>query len=249
MFQKLKVIEQHPTFIVINKRAGIITERNPFEKITAESLVDEYLSSGKRTPFSLDQIKNDPKKRTNFKKNIGQNKSFVGVVHRLDRVSSGCLLFAKNKSSLKYFNELIAKRKIKKTYLALVHNKPNKESGVIRNYLVKDQKSKSARIYDQAVENGMESTLSYELIHSNKFAHLLKIQLDTGRFHQIRAQLGHIGCPIIGDEKYGSNIPFLPLAICLHAYKLNFRLKNGDEFELKADLPNTRYWKDFVHHL
>ena len=76
----------------------------------------------------------------------------------------------------------------------------------------------------------------------------MKIELQTGRFHQIRAQLAHIGCPIIGDEKYGAKKKHLPLAICLHAWKLEFKDPgSGDDKEFVADIPNTRYWQDYSH--
>lgn len=116
MFQKLKVIEESPSFIVINKRAGLITERNPFEIITVESLVEEYLTTGKRTPYSLERNQVvASKNRKNFKAPTKpKNAAFVGVVHRLDRVTSGTMVFAKKKNSLKKLNDQLSSRKIKK---------------------------------------------------------------------------------------------------------------------------------------
>ncbi len=249
MFQKLKIIEENPNYIIVNKRAGLITERNPFEVITVESLVEEYLTTGKRTPYSLERKHLAPKtkERKNFKKQSRKkNAAFVGIVHRLDRVTSGAMVFAKNRSSLKKLNNQISSRKIQKTYLAIVENPPPHKEGTLRHQLVKNQKNKCAEIYENPRKDSMECTLSYSLLKSTAHSHLLKIELKTGRFHQIRAQLSHIGCPIIGDEKYGAKKQHLPLAICLHSWELKIKDLGANEIlEYKADLPNTRYWKDY----
>lgn len=263
MFQKLKIVDETSQYIIINKRAGLIAERNPFETITAESLVEEYLRTGKRTPFSLDKLntplekhREDRPKEPATKLGKGKIKTkreakaakgtFVGVVHRLDRVTSGVMVFAKNQSCLKKLNDDLSKNKIKKTYLAIVDNMPPKKAGVLRHNLVKLQKEKMAKIHDTKQDNSVECTLTYKLLASSSSGHLLKIDLQTGRFHQIRAQLAHIGCPIIGDEKYGSTKKHLPLAICLHAWKINLKdVSTAESKEYIAEMPNTRFWKDF----
>lgn len=252
MFQKLKIIHETPQYLVVNKRAGLITERNPFEKITVESLVEEYLTTGKRTPYSLDRKYMAAKPtKVNFKKQTkSKNAAFVGVVHRLDRVTSGAMVFAKKRNSLKKLNDQLSRRKIKKTYLAIVENEPPHPQGTLRHYLIKNQKAKRADIYKDEKKGSVQCTLSYSVLKSSANSHLLKIELQTGRFHQIRAQLAHIGCPIIGDEKYGSQKPHLPLAVCLHAWKLTLRdpITNEEE-EHVAEIPNTRYWQDYSHIL
>ncbi|BDS12540.1 RluA family pseudouridine synthase [Aureispira anguillae] len=252
MFQKLKVIEDASTYIVVNKRAGLITERNPFEIITVESLVEEYLTTGNRTPYSLDrnQVAQNKGKK-NFKAPTkSKNAAFVGIVHRLDRVTSGTMVFAKKKNVLKKLNDQISNRKIKKTYLAIVENKPPHPEGTLRHQLVKNQKAKRADIFKNPRKGSVECTLSYALLKSSANGHLLRIELQTGRFHQIRAQLAHIGCPIIGDEKYGATKKYLPLAICLHAWKLQFRdPATNEEVAFEADVPRTRFWQDFSHIL
>ncbi|WP_052594000.1 RluA family pseudouridine synthase [Aureispira sp. CCB-QB1] len=252
MFQKLKVIEESPSFIVINKRAGLITERNPFEIITVESLVEEYLTTGKRTPYSLERNQVvASKNRKNFKAPTKpKNAAFVGVVHRLDRVTSGTMVFAKKKNSLKKLNDQLSSRKIKKTYLAILENEPPNKAGTLRHYLVKNQKAKRADIFKENKKGSVQCTLSYELLKSSANGHLVKIELQTGRFHQIRAQFGFIGCPIIGDEKYGATKKHLPLAICLHAWQLQFRDPiSNEEVLCEAEVPRTRYWQDFSHIL
>lgn len=252
MFQKLKIIEETPTYIVVNKRAGLITERNPFEMITVESLVEEYLTTGKRSPYALqkNQVTKNKTKRKLQAPTKSKNAAFVGVVHRLDRVTSGAMVFAKKRNSLKKLNDQLSSRKIKKTYLAIVENKPPYEEGTLRHQLVKNQKAKRADIFEKAQKGSVECTLSYGLLKSSANGHLLRIELQTGRFHQIRAQLAHIGCPIVGDEKYGATKKHLPLAICLHAWKLQFRdLISNEELSFEAEVPRTRFWQDFSHIL
>jgi 23S rRNA pseudouridine1911/1915/1917 synthase len=252
MFQKLKIIQETPSFIVINKRAGLITERNPFEITTVESLVEEYLTKGSRTPYSLDKNQvSAHKNKKNFKAPVkAKNAAFVGIVHRLDRVTSGTMVFAKKKNLLKKLNDQISSRKIKKTYLAVLENPPPNKVGTLRHYLVKNQKEKRADIFKVEKKGSVECTLSYELLKSSANGHLVKIDLKTGRFHQIRAQFGFIGCPIIGDEKYGSTKKYLPLAVCLHAWKLQFKdpLSNDDVI-CEAEVPRTRFWQDYSHVL
>jgi 23S rRNA pseudouridine1911/1915/1917 synthase len=254
MFQKLKIIEETPQFIVVNKRAGLITERNPFERITVESLVEEYLQTGIRKPYSLEnnQVKfsNKGTKRPLKATQKPKKAPFVGVVHRLDRVTSGAMVFAKKSSSLKKLNEQWSRRKIQKTYLAIVEKAPPHPQGTLRHYLVKNQKAKRSDVFDKEVKDSQQCTLSYELLKSGANGHLLKINLPTGRFHQIRAQLAHIGCSIIGDAKYGAKKSHLPLAICLHAWQLQFRDPiSNEEVSCEAELPRTRYWQDFTHVL
>lgn len=250
MFQKLKIIEESPTYIVVNKRAGLITERNPFEIITVESLVEEYLTTGNRKPYSLDRNQVAMhKNKKNFKAPAKQkNAAFVGIVHRLDRVTSGTMVFAKKKNSLKKLNDQLSNRKIKKTYLAIVENEPPHKEGTLRHQLVKNQKAKRSDIVKKATKNSVECTLSYALLKSSANGHLLRIELQTGRFHQIRAQLAHVGCPIIGDEKYGATKKYLPLAICLHAWQLQFRdPSSNEEVICQAEVPRTRFWQDYSH--
>jgi len=249
MFQKLKIVEETPLYIVVNKRAGLITERNPFEKITVESLVEEYLTSGKRTPYKLEGNQINPKGKRNFKAPSKSKKAaFVGVVHRLDRVTSGAMVFAKKKSSLKKLNEMLQARRVKKTYLAILEKAPPHNQGTLRHYLVKNQKAKRADLYKDERPGSLQCTLSYEVIKSSANSTLVKVELGTGRFHQIRAQFAFIGCPIVGDEKYGATKKHLPLAICLHAWKLEFKdVNTKEDQEFVADIPKTRFWQDYSH--
>jgi 23S rRNA pseudouridine1911/1915/1917 synthase len=173
-----------------------------------------------------------------------KKKPYIGIIHRLDRVTSGVLILAKKKSVLVAFNNLFSSRKIQKTYLAVVKNKPVKNKGNLVNFLIKNNKEKRADIVPSKSKDTLNCILSYEVIGKNDFGYLLEVRPKTGRFHQIRAQLANIGLPIIGDEKYGSDQKYIPLSICLHAWKLTFEVPGSKELKtFEAPLPNHDFWR------
>lgn len=216
---KLEVLFENKDYLVVNKAAGLITEKSPFEDITVETQVFHHLLKNKRKPY-------------------------IGVIHRLDRVTSGVLIFAKKKSVLVAFNDLFSSRKIQKTYLALVKDKPTNSKGILENYLIKNNKDKIAEIAQSKSDNALSCSLYYEVIGENDFGYLLEVKPKTGRFHQIRAQLANINLPIIGDDKYGSIEKYMPLSICLHAWKLTYKdpLSN-EQITIEASLPKNEFWK------
>jgi 23S rRNA pseudouridine1911/1915/1917 synthase len=215
----IEVIHENNDYIVVNKMAGRISEKNPYESDTVEDQVLKHL------------LKNKPK-------------PYIGVIHRLDRVTSGVLIFAKKKSILVKFNHLFSSRKVQKTYLAIVSNKPPKDKENLINFLVKNNLEKKADIIQSKSKDSLECRLTYEVIDKNEFGYLLLIKPTTGRFHQIRAQLAHINLPIIGDEKYGSNQDYMPLSICLHAWKVTFQDFSSNESKTyEAHLPKNFFWK------
>lgn len=216
---KLEVIHENKGYIVINKAAGLISEQSPFEELTAESQVQKHLQASKREPY-------------------------IGVIHRLDRVTSGVLLFAKKKSVLVAFNELFSSRKVQKTYWAIVHKKPAQNKETLTHYLFKNNFKKQAEIVPAHTKGAQKCLLSYRVLEQNNLGYLLEIKPKTGRFHQIRAQLAHIGLPIIGDEKYGSDQKYAALSICLHARKLTYTpAESNESISYEAPAPSNKYWK------
>ena len=189
-----EIIFESTALIIINKESGIITEENPFEPFTAESQVRHYLNKGHKPPF-------------------------VGVAHRLDRVTSGLLIFAKKKSTLKQLNQWFADRKIQKTYLAITSTPPSPSQGTLEHHLFTDKAAKKSLVYDHANGCTKLARLHYRTLEVNEHGALLEVKPNTGRFHQIRAQLSHIGCPILGDENYGGS-KLSPNTIALHAWKI-----------------------------
>ncbi len=217
----LEVVHENNDYIVVNKMAGLISEKSPYEDCTVEDQVLNHLLKSKPKPY-------------------------IGIIHRLDRVTSGVLVFAKKKSILVEFNDLLFSRKVQKTYLAIVKNKPPKKKENLINFLVKNNREKRADIIQSRSKDSLECILSYQVIDKNDFGYLLEIKPKTGRFHQIRAQLANIGLPIIGDEKYSSDQEYFPLSICLHAWKLTYQVSGSKEFKtFEAPLPKNNFWNSF----
>lgn len=147
---------------------------------------------------------------------------FCGVIHRLDRPVSGLVIFAKTSKALSRFNELFRDKTISKQYLAVVKNRPPKTKDTLVHYLVKNEKTNTSRVVDKSNAQALRAELEYTLLSSSDNYHLLKIQLHTGRHHQIRCQLSAIGCPIKGDLKYGFARSNEGGFIHLHSYSLQF---------------------------
>lgn len=147
---------------------------------------------------------------------------FLGVVHRLDRPVSGAVIFARTSKSLTRLNALIKNREIKKTYWAVVKNKPPKDSDTLVNFLRRDEARNKSFVTGEKTKNAQQASLTYKLIGNSDNYYLLEVDLQTGRHHQIRAQLAAMGCPIKGDLKYGYPRSNADGSIHLHARKLSF---------------------------
>ncbi len=193
---RIKTLYEDEYYIAVNKPAGLVVESDRFSNPNLKDLVTEM--TGKSCKI----------------------KAGVGVIHRLDRLVSGIVLFAKTPQSLKQMNLLFEQRKVKKFYTALVEGIPSPKSQILENFIYKDEKNKKAFIVKSESNNNKPCKLKYKLTKSFANASMLEIELYTGRFHQIRAQLSHIGNPIVGDEKYGAKMP--AERILLHASKLIF---------------------------
>jgi 23S rRNA pseudouridine1911/1915/1917 synthase len=157
---------------------------------------------------------------------------FLGMVHQLDRPVSGIVLFAKTSKGAARLSEQFRERETHKTYHAWVEGDvaetKSARGRVLQNYLVKDENRRKAFVYEDEVRNSQYAELSYVLVEKKNTASgmpitLLKIDLKTGRFHQIRAQLSHVGYPIVGDVKYGARILLPESAIALTATSISFR--------------------------
>ena len=219
MVEKEGVLFESNQLLVVQKPAGIITEDNPFEANNLEANCRAYLK----------QKINDP---------------YLGVVHRLDRVTSGVVIFAKKRGTLKTLNRWFEERQIQKTYWAITAKAPEKTNDTLTNYLLTDSKSKKALVVNPKVKGAKKAELSFKVLSSVNDHYLLEIKPKTGRFHQIRAQLSHIGCPIIGDEKYGSTVPYQKLQIALHARSIELPESiNGSPFTFEAPSPANDFWK------
>ncbi|MCR4844565.1 MAG: RluA family pseudouridine synthase [Bacteroidales bacterium] len=163
---------------------------------------------------------------------------FMGVPHRLDRPVSGVCVFAKTSKALERLNEMLRKGELHKTYWALVANKPPKESDTLTDFLVRNESQNKSYV----AKNGKESRLKYTLIQTTERYFLLEVELYTGRHHQIRCQLAHMGCPIKGDLKYGARRSNPDGGISLMARHIQFiHPVKKTEVDVTAPIPDS--WK------
>ncbi len=174
---------------------------------------------------------------------------FLGTIHRLDRPVSGAVIFARTSKALERMNRLFAERKIEKTYWAVTTRRPDPYSGRLSHYIQKDEKKNFVRVYDKLSNrnpNAKQAELDYELIGEIGDSYLLKILLQTGRPHQIRAQLAKMGWPVRGDVKYGFPKPNRDGSIHLHCRSLSFLHPIKQEQTLiTASPPDEQVWNLF----
>ena len=171
---------------------------------------------------------------------------FLGLVHRLDRPTSGLVIFARTSKALTRMNKQFVDKSLKKTYWAVVDKAPPARSGELIHYLVKNEAQNKSYAFDINKKGSKEAILSYKQLASSDKYHLIEIELHTGRHHQIRVQLGTIGCKIKGDLKYGFPHSNPDGGIHLHARYLEFKHPVKDELiKLIAPVPDDKLWKFF----
>lgn len=172
--------------------------------------------------------------------------AFLGVVHRLDRPVSGVILYARTSKALVRLNKMFSSRQVRKIYLAVVGERPPADEATLTHFLKKNEKQNKTYVYDKEVRGSKSASLSYRLTGRSDRYFLLEIELQTGRHHQIRAQLARIGCPIRGDLKYGYPRSNNDGSISLHAWKLELTHPvRGNNLTISAPLPDNDVWKYF----
>ncbi|RYG17591.1 MAG: RluA family pseudouridine synthase [Chitinophagaceae bacterium] len=210
--------------IAINKRAGDIVQIDE----TGDEPLDEQV-----------------KKYIAFKYNK-PNGAFLGVVHRLDRPVSGVILFAKTSKALERMNAIFKNREVRKTYFAVVRNKPALAEGNLVHWLIKNPQKNVVTAYNKELVGSQRSELDYKLIGELGGFYLLQVNPLTGRSHQIRVQLSTMNCPIVGDNKYGYPRGSKKGSICLHARKLEFiHPVQKEPITIFAPLPIDGFWERF----
>jgi len=217
----LQIIHEDNHIIVVNKRVGDIVQGDKTGDKPLSEVVKEYLKEKYNKPGDV----------------------FLGVVHRLDRPTTGIVVFARTSKALTRLNEMFSNRETQKTYWAVVKNKPPRTEDNLIHFLKRNEKNNTSKAHLKEVPESKKASLEYKIIKelNNYFA--LEINLHTGRHHQIRAQLSAIGCPIKGDLKYGFDRSNPDGGIHLHARKLVFiHPVTKETLEIIAPTPNEVIW-------
>jgi len=189
---------------------------------------------------------------TEVKKYLGEKSKkpgevFLGVVHRLDRPVSGVLLYARTSKALERLNEMFRDKQVKKTYLAIVKERPPDDEATITHFLKKNEAQNKSYVYDTEVKGSKSASLTYRLKGRSEKYYMLEIELHTGRHHQIRAQLAKIGCPIKGDLKYGFQRSNEDGSISLFARKIEFiHPVKKEPVTIIAHFPEGDIWSVFM---
>ena len=218
----LQVIYEDNHIIIVNKRAGDIVQGDKTGDTPLNDIVKSYLKEKYNKPGNV----------------------YLGVVHRLDRPTSGIVLFSKTSKALPRLNKLFAEKKAKKTYWALVKNKPPKPNDTLIHWLKKNPKNNKSTAFIKETADSKKAILHYKILKKLDNFYLLEVSLETGRHHQIRSQLSSIGCPIKGDLKYGFNRSNKDMSIGLHARQLEFiHPVSKEEIAVIAPAPNNPVWK------
>jgi 23S rRNA pseudouridine1911/1915/1917 synthase len=197
----------------------------------------------------------DPSLEENIKKYLKEKyhkpgDAFLGVVHRIDRPVSGVVLFARTSKALSRLNQMFQEKEVKKTYWAIVKNKPDKPEDTLVHYLVRDSQKNKTYSYDKEVRDSKKSILKYRLIGQSDNYFLLEIDLLTGRHHQIRSQLSKVGMPIKGDLKYGYPRSNDDAGISLHSRQIQFiHPVTKIQVVITARPPKEKLWTFFENLL
>ena len=225
MLDKEKILYEDNHLIIVNKAVGELVQGDETSDRTLADDVKEYL-----------------KKTYDKKGNV-----YLGIPHRLDRPTSGIVVYAKTEKALIRLNSMFKGSDIKKTYWAIVDRKPLRDEATLVHYIVRDSAQNKSIAYPKEVKGSKLAKLSYRLIASSDRYHLLEIHLHTGRHHQIRAQLKAIGLHIKGDLKYGAERSNTDGGISLHARMITFMHPvRKEELTVVAPPPKDNLWTYFL---
>ena len=221
----MQVLYEDNHIIIVNKESGEIVQGDKTGDVPLSDIVKQYIKETHAKPGAV----------------------FLGVVHRLDRPVSGVVVFAKTSKALTRLNNMFRDGEIHKTYWALCSNRPEKIEGELDNWLVCNEKQNRSYVYDKEKPNAKRARLHYQVIGATDRYTLIEVHLMTGRHHQIRSQLAHIGCPIKGDLKYGAKRSNPDGSISLLARRVEFiHPVSKEKIIVEAPLPNDNIWKSIV---
>lgn len=209
----LKVLYEDNHIIVVIKPYNIPSQSDKTNDIDMLSLVKEYIKEKYQKPGNV----------------------YVGLVHRLDRPVGGIMVFAKTSKAASRLSESIRNKSFSKTYLAVVNGKFEKQNGILENYLWKDEALNMSKVVSKDKKGAKLARLTYEVLAEKNDLSLVKINLETGRHHQIRVQFSNAGHSLYGDQKYGKDS--MGKQIALWAYRLEFKHPVKDEIMTFEALP------------
>ena len=219
--QNLQVLYEDNHLIAVNKRVGDIVQGDKTGDKPLSEVVKEYIGEKYNKPGEV----------------------FLGVIHRLDRPTTGIVVFARTSKALSRMNELFSSRETKKTYWAATGSCPNPENATLDHHLTRHEKTNTSRAHLKPVTGSKPARLDYKVIRKLERYCVLEVLLHTGRHHQIRAQLSAIGCPIKGDLKYGAPRSNPDGGIHLHARSLCFvHPVSKEKIEIIAPTPPDPVW-------
>jgi len=220
----IEILYEDNHIIAVNKRSSDLVQGDKTGDISLDSRIKEYIAEKYRKPGEV----------------------FLGVIHRLDRPVGGVIVYARTSKALERLNEMFRTNQIKKTYLAIVKERPPEDHSTITHFLKKNEKQNKTYVYDKEVKGSKKASLTYRLAGRSERYYLLEIELHSGRHHQIRAQLARIGCPVKGDLKYGFARSNEDGSISLFARKLEFiHPVSKENIRITAPLPKGDIWNAF----
>lgn len=220
----MEVLYEDNHLIVINKQSSEIVQEDKTGDKSLEDSVKEFIKAKYNKPGEV----------------------FLGVVHRIDRPVSGVVVFARTTKALTRLNAMFQEKTVEKIYWAIVKDLPAKTEDTLIHYITRNTKTNKSHCHSAEVPGSKKAILHYKLAASSDNYHLLEINLETGRHHQIRAQLSAIGCPIKGDLKYGAPRSNPDGSISLHSRKVSFiHPVRNEPLEVVAPLPNDSLWGFF----
>ncbi len=223
-YKDLSILYEDNHLLIINKPTGVLVQGDATGDEPLVEVCKKYIAKKYQKPGAV----------------------FLGVVHRLDRPVSGVVVFARTSKALERMNALFKNRETKKTYWAIVSNRPPKEEDTLIHWLVKDEQKNKTTAYKKETPEAQRAELNYRIIGHSSGHYLLEVNPITGRPHQIRVQLASIGCVILGDLKYGAKTPASDASIALHARQLEFIHPVKDEkLCIIANPPEREFWKAF----
>lgn len=221
----MKVVYEDNHIIIVNKRSGEIVQGDKTGDKPLSDIVKEYIKEKYNKPGNV----------------------FLGVVHRLDRPVSGLVVFAKTSKALSRLNDMFRTGDVHKTYWAITKRRDIAPEGTLTDWLTRNERQNKSYAHDREVPGAKKAVLKYKVRSVSDNYMLLEVTLLTGRHHQIRCQLAHMGCPIKGDLKYGAPRSNPDGSISLHSRRVEFvHPVSKEQICVEAEVPADRLWEEIA---